>query len=65
MASLSFEIEKQTDSIELKWKGYNDSMATFIEGMLGQIKELQSSSSIESLFMQSKEKLLQKYVNFY
>jgi secreted Zn-dependent insulinase-like peptidase len=47
MAELNFDITIRRHGIEFAWKGYNDSMPTFVQGLVEKIVSLNKANDIE------------------
>jgi secreted Zn-dependent insulinase-like peptidase len=63
-AELSFSLSVKSDSLEITWNGYNDSMPAFVSGLMTQMQEMRETD-LEHTFTQVKEKQLLEYKNFY
>lgn len=64
VAELDTNTSAYHDNINIHWKGYNDSLPTFVEETLKRLKAFNPSEN-EDIFNQVKEKLLQEWYNFY
>jgi insulysin len=65
-AKLDMKTEQSdcSDGIEFTWKGFNDTMGTFVEGAIQMVMDMMQQD-LEFLFNQAKEMLLKDWKNYY
>jgi hypothetical protein len=54
-SSLSFNVSKNIDGIQMHWSGYDDVIFKFAEGTLTRISDMTNYVKLESLFNSAKE----------
>lgn len=63
-AELRMDTTLFIDSLELKWSGYSDTLPVFVKESLQRLVQMREAS-LESIFNQVKEQILQNMKNFY